>query len=149
VSVFMLISVVMLAVRRRPAELVALLLGFLLLILAVHLAKAGVGRARPSGSLVRTLGSTYPSGHSAYSTAYVAMAVIAARVLPGLGSRAALVLMSMLVCAAVGMSRIYLRAHYWSDVVGGWGLGLGIFALCAAVGLVVVHLRNTWQAERV
>ena len=50
---------------------------------------------------------------------------------------------------AVGMSRIYLRAHYWSDVVGGWGLGFGIFGLCAAVALVVVHLRNTWQAERV
>ena len=53
VLVFMLISVVMLAVRRRPAELAALLFGFLLLILAVHLGEVGsrprtaVGLARP------------------------------------------------------------------------------------------------------
>jgi membrane protein DedA with SNARE-associated domain/membrane-associated phospholipid phosphatase len=149
VGLFMLVSVVMLARRRRPVELTVLLLGFLLVILAVHLTKAGVDRARPSGSLVNTLGSAYPSGHTAYSTAYVAMAVIAARVFRGLGSRVSLVLVAILVSAAVGASRMYLRAHYWSDVVGGWGVGFGIFALGAAVALVVVHLRNTWQAERV
>jgi undecaprenyl-diphosphatase len=149
VSLFVAISVLMLGMRRRPFELAALLIGFLLLIAAVHLAKAGVDRARPVGSLVHTLGSAYPSGHTAYSTAYVAMGVIASRVLTRLGSRAGLVLATVLVSGAVGMSRIYLRAHYWTDVVGGWGLGLGIFGLCAAVALVVVHVRNTWQASRV
>ena len=149
VGLFVAISAGILARRRRPIELVALVVGFLLLIAAVHLAKAGIDRARPSGSLVKTLGSAYPSGHTAYSTAYVAMAVIAARVFRGIGSRAALVLAAVIVSAAVGMSRIYLRAHYWSDVVGGWGLGFGMFAVCAMVALVVVHVRNTWQASRV
>jgi membrane protein DedA with SNARE-associated domain len=149
VGFFVLVSAVMLAMRRRPVELTALVAGFLLLILAVHLAKAGIDRARPSDSLVKTLGSAYPSGHTAYSTTYVAMAVIASRVFRGLGSRAALVLGAVLVSAAIGMSRIYLRAHYWSDVVGGWGLGAGIFGVCAMVALVVVHVRNTWQANRV
>ncbi len=149
VGVFILTSAVLLMRRHRPVELVALVAAFLLVILGVHLTKAGVDRARPSNSLVNTLGSSYPSGHTAYSTAYVAMAVIASRVFRGLGSRVSLVFVAILVSVAVGMSRIYLRAHYWSDVVGGWGLGFGIFGLCAAVALVVVHLRNTWQAERV
>ena len=149
VGAFILISAVLLVQRDRPVELAALVVGFLLVILGVHLTKAGVDRARPSNSLVNTLGSAYPSGHTAYSTAYVAMAVIASRVFRGFGSRVSLVLVAILVSVAVGMSRIYLRAHYWSDVVGGWGLGFGIFGLCAAVALVVVHLRNTWQAERV
>ena len=35
----------------------------------------------------------------------------------------------MVLAAAIGLSRVYLRAHYWSDVAAGWGLGAGIFGL--------------------
>ena len=48
----------------------------------------------------------------------------------------------MLLSAAIGLSRIYLRAHYWSDVAGGWGLGVGIFGLLAAIALVVEYVRH-------
>jgi undecaprenyl-diphosphatase len=143
------VSCVMLAMRRKPAELFCLLVGLILVVIAVHVTKAAIDRPRPPGALIDTSGSSFPSAHAAYSTAYVAMAVIASRVLPGLGSRAILVTGAVIVSAAIGMSRIYLGAHYWSDVVGGWGLGAGIFGLCAVVAMVVVHVRNTWQASRV
>jgi len=136
-----------LAMHRRPVELAALVLGFLLLIAAVHATKAGVDRPRPSGKLVDTFGSSFPSGHAAYSTAYVAMAVIGWRVVPGFAQRALIILVAVLLSASIGLSRIYLRAHYWSDVAGGWGLGCGIFALCAVVALVVLHLRETAPAR--
>jgi membrane-associated phospholipid phosphatase len=42
---------------------------------------------------------------------------------------------------------MYLRAHYWSDVAGGWGLGFGIFGLCAVVALVVLYMRQTAPAK--
>jgi undecaprenyl-diphosphatase len=42
----------------------------------------------------------------------------------------------------VGLSRIYLRAHYWSDVAGGWGIGVGIFGLLAAIAMIVTHIRH-------
>jgi membrane-associated phospholipid phosphatase len=48
----------------------------------------------------------------------------------------------MALAAAVGLSRIYLRVHYWSDVAGGWGLGVGIFGLLAAIGMLVHHMRH-------
>jgi membrane protein DedA with SNARE-associated domain/membrane-associated phospholipid phosphatase len=134
------LAALMLAMRRHPLELGALVGGFLLVILGVHLAKAGVERPRPSDPLVNTVGSSYPSGHSAYSAVYVAMAVVASRVLGGLVSRAALVLAAALVMALVGATRIYLRAHYLSDVLGGFGLGLGTMALCSAVALVIGHI---------
>jgi membrane-associated phospholipid phosphatase len=147
VGAFVLVSVVALAMRSRPVELGALLIGFLVLVAAVHATKAGVDRPRPPGELVHTVGSSFPSGHSAYATAYIAMAVIAWRVVPGFGRKALLILAAVVVAASIGMSRIYLRAHYWSDVAGGWGLGCGIFALCAVVVLLVLHLRETAPAR--
>jgi undecaprenyl-diphosphatase len=151
VGAFMAISVVMLAMRHRPVEIAVLVVAFVAIIIAVHQTKAGIDRPRPPHPLTDTVGSSYPSGHAAYSTAYVAMAVIAARVLRGIVSRSTLVLLALLASASIGMSRIYLRAHYWSDVMGGWGLGAGIFGLCAMVAMIVVYMRNTSpaRAERV
>ena len=44
--------------------------------------------------------------------------------------------------AIVGLTRVYLRAHYLSDVSGGWALGVSAFALCGMVAILVLHLRN-------
>jgi membrane-associated phospholipid phosphatase len=102
-----------------------------------------VDRPRPTEPLVsRVSGSSYPSGHAGYSTAWVAAAVALTRVLPGLASRAGLVVAGLVVSAAVGLSRIYLRVHYWSDVVGGWGLGFGVFGACATIALIVAFFRQ-------
>lgn len=138
---------VVLANKRHFAELASLAVGVALLFVAVNLAKAGIDRPRPSGGLTTTEGSSFPSGHAAYSTIWIAVAVVVARALPGFASRAALVGVGVAIAAVVGLSRIYLRAHYWSDVVGGWGLGAGILGLCAAVALVVNHIRNNAQRE--
>jgi membrane-associated phospholipid phosphatase len=32
--------------------------------------------------------------------------------------------------------------HYWSDVAGGWGLGVGIFGVLAAIAMLVQHMRH-------
>ena len=131
-----------LIMRRRPFELFALAVGFALVVLGVHLSKAGIDRPRPVDPLVATVGSAFPSGHAAYATTYVAMAVIASRIIAGFVSRTALVLGAVLVAAVIGGTRIYLRAHYLSDVIGGFGLGLAIFAGCAALALVAGYIRQ-------
>jgi len=137
-----LVAAIVLAFRRRPVELTTLVLGFVATVAAVQIAKAGIARPRPTTAIIDADGGGFPSGHAAYSTAYVALAIIAARVVPGLIRRAALVLSAVVVAAAIGISRIYLQVHYWSDVAAGWGLGFGIFGACAAVALVVTHLRQ-------
>ena len=72
---------------------------------------------------------------------WIAVTVLLMRRL-GLASYAAFVTGAIAIAAAVGLSRIYLRAHYWSDVAGGWGLGVGIFGLLAAIALVVDYIRH-------
>src|SRR4051794_13776410 len=84
VLTLVVIGSVLLIVRRRALELFALAGGFGFVVLATHIAKSAIDRPRPGNPLVDTVGSAYPSGHAAYATAYVAMAVIAARVLGGI-----------------------------------------------------------------
>jgi membrane protein DedA with SNARE-associated domain/membrane-associated phospholipid phosphatase len=141
----------LLAVRRNWLELVALVTGFVLLYVSVQLSKSGIDRPRPADPLVDTDGASYPSGHAAYSTVWVAAAVVVARTVPGLASRAALVGGAVALAAAIGLSRIYLRVHYWSDVAGGWGLGAAVLGACAIVALIVSYLRHNGRepaAER-
>jgi membrane-associated phospholipid phosphatase len=84
--------------------------GLALIYVAVNLAKAGIDRPRPAAPLTDSSQSAYPSGHAAYATAWIAAAVAVTR--GGLVGRAALVTGAIVLAAAVGLSRIYLRVHY-------------------------------------
>jgi undecaprenyl-diphosphatase len=128
--------------RRRVIESVALAGGLLATWLAVHVSKAAIDRPRPSDPLVDTTGQSYPSGHAAYAIAWIAIAVVLTRTLPGLGRTTAAIVASVVLAAVIGLTRVYLRAHYISDVMGGWGLGAAIFSLAGMAALVVAFLRH-------
>jgi undecaprenyl-diphosphatase len=131
----------LLLVRRRYAEAVVLVLGLILVYIAVRVTKEAIDRPRPTEPLIGTSGDAYPSGHAAYAAAWVATAVVLTRRLRLVAS-GALVFISLGIAVAVGVSRVYLRVHWWSDVAGGWGLAAGIFSLLAGMALVVETIRN-------
>ncbi len=129
--------------RHRPREARALLGGALLSFVAVALAKAAVGRPRPLGSLIGPIDSaSYPSGHAVYSVAFVAVAVLLVRDAPRRVARIGLLGAGFALAAFVGATRIYLRAHYLTDVLGGWCLAAGLFALSGLGALAVARLRH-------
>jgi undecaprenyl-diphosphatase len=137
------ISAAVLAMRRHRAEVAVLLVGMALIYVGVHEIKALVDRPRPEGSLVGTEGSSFPSGHAAYATFYVWLAVmVVMRLRPGISRGAAIVIAGVVLTALVGLSRVYLGAHYLSDVNGGWALGAVAFSVCAAISLVITTLRQ-------
>lgn len=142
VAALVAVGCVLLVVRQRPYELFTLFAGFIATILVVRLAKDGIGRERPDGGLVATGTKSYPSGHAAYAATYVVMAVIASRVLRGIVSQAAFVLAAIAAAGAIGLTRVYLKVHYLSDVLGGWALSLGIFGLLGGLALLAAFLRN-------
>jgi membrane protein DedA with SNARE-associated domain/membrane-associated phospholipid phosphatase len=137
-----LVGAVLLAQRRRPIELAVLVIGTVAVVIAVHVTKGALDRPRPPHPLTGSSGSAFPSGHAAYATIYVTLAVLAARVHAGLAGKASLLLAAVAAAAAIGASRIALEVHWFSDVMGGFGLGAAIFGLAGAVGLVVGYLRN-------
>lgn len=137
------IGCIALAAQRKMMEAVAVGSGYVLMLAAEGLVRASEDRARPPLGLVETASASFPSAHVAHSVAWVAIAVAAARVLPGWGARLAIVVASVVLVVAVALTRMYLRAHYLSDVVAGAGLGVACFALCGTGALLVGHVRHT------
>jgi membrane protein DedA with SNARE-associated domain/membrane-associated phospholipid phosphatase len=140
-------GIAFLAWRRDVIDAAAIAAGSVLTYVAVHVVKAAVDQPRPVGGLVTAGGSAFPSAHAAYSMAYVALAVAIARALPGWAGRTALVGVALGLAAFVGLSRVYLRVHYLSDVIAGWSLAAAIFALCGMVAVVVAFVRHNEAAR--
>ena len=128
--------------QREFVETLVLTVGLALTVVSVHLIKAATDRPRPPDPLVSTDLSAYPSSHAAYAITWVAVAVVVSRALPNLASRAVLISVAIVIAAVVGLSRVYLRAQWLSDVTGGWGLGAALFSLCGLTALVVGYVRD-------
>jgi membrane protein DedA with SNARE-associated domain/membrane-associated phospholipid phosphatase len=133
----------LLAAGRRWAELWVLVAGAVIIFIGVHELKIAIDRPRPLGGLLSTPSASFPSGHAAYSTFYVWLAVtIVMRLRVGMARGAAVVVTGVVLSALVGLSRVYLNVHYLSDVSAGWALGAAAFSLCAAVALVITTIRQ-------
>jgi membrane protein DedA with SNARE-associated domain/membrane-associated phospholipid phosphatase len=143
----LLATLVFLALRRRWLEFFPLAAGALLTNIAWPLVKQWEARPRPGDGLVAVSGFSFPSGHAANSVTYVAVAVALAHVVPRLAGRAGIIVAAIVLAAAIGLSRVYLHVHYLSDVLGGWGLGAALFALCGCAALLVAAVRHNVPAE--
>ena len=129
-----------LAVRGHRVELWVLVAAVLVSHIAVPALKELVDRPRPPDPLVDSDGSSYPSGHAAYAMIYTWIALtVTFRLRAQLAHATALIAAGVLLTLAVGLSRVYLNVHYFSDVAGGWGLGASAFAGAAAVAMIVTH----------
>jgi undecaprenyl-diphosphatase len=125
--------VLLLACRARRE---AVVLG--LVTAAGYLAKAGckygIARPRPTADLVTVLSQpgdySFPSGHTVHYVVFLGFLGFLAFVL---ARRRLLRWPLMAVCGAlvllVGPSRVYLGAHWASDVLGGYLLGAALLAL--------------------
>ena len=87
--------------------------------------KVIVRRSSPAGPLTTLLGGTYPSGQALLATAVFALAgLLAVRRRPSAwAERVVSVTVALTVVVAVAVARVYLLAHFASDVLASLCLG--------------------------
>lgn len=88
-------------------------------------------RVRPPLPLVETTSWSFPSGHSV-ATATIAIAAVIVLVRAG-PKRRNLEMLAAAFAVVMALSRVYLRAHWLTDVAAGVALGAAVAILCAAV----------------
>ena len=108
--------------RRSTAPLVMLVTALILLNVTVGVVKYAVGRVGPLHTdavhLIFDGGNIYPSGHVSNTVVlYGLMAWVAPQF------RRTAIALTATLSITVGMGTIYLRTHWFSDVVGGWLAG--------------------------
>jgi undecaprenyl-diphosphatase len=137
------LATLLLVARRRWVEAAVLVAAVTIIYIGVGELKAETGRPRPTQPEISVDGSAFPSGHAAHAIIFPWLALtLTVRLRPGMAGGTALLVIGIALAAAVGVSRVYLRVHYLSDVTAGWALGVAAFAACGVVAMIVTHLRQ-------
>jgi membrane-associated phospholipid phosphatase len=131
-------AAVLLAVKRRFLQLVAFALAVASSEALIGTLKAAFHRARPLSSLITTSSYSFPSGH-AIAAAVTAVGLVVVALPPG-RARWKWEVRATLFASVMALSRVYLQAHWLSDVVAGGLLGGGL-----ALGWPAVL--QTWRAR--
>jgi membrane protein DedA with SNARE-associated domain/membrane-associated phospholipid phosphatase len=127
------------AIRRRdPSSAVGLVVALAGAILLSQLVKGVVDRPRPPAAqrLVQTSGWAFPSGHATDATAAWGMLALVASARRTVRVRAALWGGAAVIVLVVGVSRLYLGAHWLTDVLAGFAGGMA-WVMSVVAGLLL------------
>jgi membrane-associated phospholipid phosphatase len=132
-----------LLIRRRQRALATWILTWIVAEVGLSVAKGWYMRTRPLNPLVVANGFSFPSGH-AVATASIAVALVLVT-LPAGHRRRKWEFAAAAAAFVMALSRVYLDAHWFSDVVAGTLMGTGIAIGAAAL---VTEVRLVWRRRR-
>lgn len=125
-GLFAVAAVGFLLIERKRLSALLLVLGLAGGVALSEGLKALFERERPPAvyQAVETLNASFPSGHALLSTVfYLSVAVMMARAFPQKRLKAYVLGVGMTLAGLVGLTRVYLGAHWASDVLAGWCVG--------------------------
>jgi undecaprenyl-diphosphatase len=134
--------IVWLAAKKRWEGLIFWIFAVAVSEFLIGTSKALYERPRPIDALVETTGFSFPSGHATVG-AVVAISLVIV-LIPAGPRRRNLELIAAGFAFLMGLSRVYLRAHWFTDVAAGVALGAAIAIAAAAI----VHWGGDWIHHR-
>ena len=146
-GLFALIVIVFLLSQRKWLSSLLLVVGLAGGVALSEGLKAVFERARPPAAMqaVETINASFPSGHALLSTVfYLSVAVMLTRAFPRERFKVFVLGVGILLALLVGLTRIYLGAHWATDVFAGWAVGA---AWAMALWLVAYGVAR-WQKRR-
>jgi undecaprenyl-diphosphatase len=133
-----------LLMQRRPAQAALLVVAVAGGTLLSETMKGLFGRDRPPEAwrLVEVHNESFPSGHAMLSAVtYLTLGALVAHILTRRRLKAYVLAVAFTLAGVVGLTRIYLGAHWTTDVVAGWSLGTAWAMACWLCAFAVERLR--------
>lgn len=133
------ITVLYLALVRRPVTALLVAVSASGGALMVSVLKATFGRARPGAEFAELIvaGLSFPSGHASMSAAvFLTLGALVANTRSRWRERLYVLAAAALLAMLVGVSRIALGVHWTTDVLAGW-----VFGSAWAIGWVLLERR--------
>lgn len=125
-GLFAVIVVVFLVLQRKRLSALLLTLGLAGGVALSEGLKAVFERDRPPEAwrAVETINASFPSGHALLSAVfYLSIGVMLTRAFPRRRFKAYVLGVALLLTLIVGLTRVYLAAHWATDVLAGWSVG--------------------------
>ena len=147
ILIFMVAILLISIVRRHKREAVMVVLIFLLGVFLNLLLKEIIGRARPDISpLISEQFYSFPSGHAMNAFVfYTTLILYVYRVSRSVVLTMISALINGSIIVLIGISRIYLGVHYFTDVLAGFVAGFWLISTALAVEK---SLRLLWRRRK-
>ena len=111
--------------KKKNQESLLLLFSMLGGLFLKTIIKIIIARPRPINMLVGAHGNSFPSGHATMSTIFFSLLIYLFKdKIKNKITRIVFILSNITIFLLIGISRIYLSVHWFSDVIAGFSLGL-------------------------
>lgn len=145
-GLFAAVAVAFLLIQRKRLSAFMLVLGLGGGVVLSEGLKSLFMRERPPVAFqaVDTINASFPSGHALLSTVfYLSIGVLLAGTQPSRRLKAFVIGAAIVLALLVGTTRIYLGAHWASDVFAGWSVGAA-WAMCL---WLATYAAQRWQVR--
>ncbi len=125
-GLFATIAILFLIIQRKRLSALLMVVGLAGGVALSEGLKAVFERERPpvAYQAVRTINASFPSGHALLSAVfYLSLGVMLTRAFPERRFKIYVLGVAILITLLIGTTRIYLGAHWATDVFAGWSVG--------------------------
>lgn len=121
-TMLIIITILAIFISKNHQRSIFISLNLLIVFLSSQLLKVIIQRERPFGqSLITEKGFSFPSGHSMVSTAFYGLMIyLIYKYCKNRNLKYFLITTLVILILLIGVSRIYLGVHYFSDVFAGF-----------------------------